>query len=286
MELVIKNIGKKINNSWVVKDFSLTSGKGMIGLIGPNGAGKTTLMRMITTLIPPTSGTITWNGKDVTKFRDLFQKDLGYLPQEFGVFSELTGRQFLEYVGAMKEIPADRLNKRVHELLEVVNLESVADKRLGTYSGGMKQRIGIAQALINDPKLLIVDEPTVGLDPSERVHFRTLLAKLTTERLVILSTHIIGDIEAVASRIVILNEGTTLFDGKPEEIIKHAQGGVWTVTTDHQIASNLQISFQVSRLTSEGNKSTLRIVNKTKPHSLAKETTPTLEDAYLLLMKK
>ena len=179
----------------------------MLGLVGPNGAGKTTLMRMIATLLDPTEGTIRWNGQDIRTHGEALRQVLGYLPQEFGIYREFTGRQFLRYLAAMKGLPKSLAQRRVEEVLEIVNLEQVADRKLPTYSGGMKQRIGIAQALLNDPELLIVDEPTAGLDPAERVRFRTLLASLTSNRIIILSTHIISDVEAVASRLVILQAG-------------------------------------------------------------------------------
>jgi ABC-type multidrug transport system ATPase subunit len=179
MELVIDQISKQYQKKWALRDLSLRCGPGLIGLVGPNGAGKTTLMRIIATLLQPTTGMVSWNGKDTRKHGSSLRQVLGHLPQDFGIYPEFTGRKFLLYLAAMKGLPPNLARQRVEELLEIVNLKQVADQRLTTYSGGMKQRVGIAQALINDPEVLIVDEPTAGLDPEERVRFRTLLANLT-----------------------------------------------------------------------------------------------------------
>jgi ABC-2 type transport system ATP-binding protein len=203
MELRIEQLGKRYGTHWAVRNISLACGAGLLGLVGPNGAGKTTILRIVATLVAPTVGTVRWHGLDSQRDDAGIRRVLGYLPQEFGLYTEFTARQFLRYLAAMKGLPNDLAHRRVDEVLELVNLEARADQRLGTYSGGMRQRVGIAQALLNDPELLIVDEPTAGLDPAERVRFRTLLASLTRDRLVILSTHIIGDVEAVASRLVL-----------------------------------------------------------------------------------
>jgi len=283
MELTIEHLGKSYGSHWALRDLSLTCGPGLIGLVGPNGAGKTTLMRMIATLLPPTQGTIRWNGQDTSRHGAALRQVLGYLPQEFGIYPEFTGRQFLRYLAAMKGLPKEVAHPRVDEVLALGHLEAVADRRLTTYSGGMKQRIGIAQALLNDPELLIVDEPTAGLDPEERVRFRTLLAGLTASRIVLLSTHIVGDVEAVATRLVILREGRVLADTTPEELLARAAGTVWTVTVDPATAQRLQATYRVSALVSRPNGVQLRIISATHPHDAAEAVEPTLEDAYLLV---
>jgi ABC-2 type transport system ATP-binding protein len=265
-----------------LRDISLTSGHGLLGLVGPNGAGKTTLMRIIATLIPQSSGSVTWDGKDTRTSGQEIRQVLGYLPQEFGLYLEFNARQFLRYLAAMKGLPDDLARKRVDELLELVNLERDADRKLQTYSGGMKQRVGIAQALLNDPELLIVDEPTAGLDPAERVRFRNLLASLTAQRLVILSTHIIGDVEAVANRLVVLNRGTVVADTSPDGLLARAAGKVWSLTTDAATAMSLQTKFQVSALVQHAGGVTLRMVSPVRPRENAIAIEPTLEDAYLL----
>jgi ABC-type multidrug transport system ATPase subunit len=207
---------------------------------------------------------------------------LGYLPQDFGVYPEFTGRQFLRYLAAMKGLPRSLVHRRVDEVLEMVQMEQVANRKLPTYSGGMKQRIGIAQALLNDPELLIVDEPTVGLDPAERVRFRTLLASLTSNRIIILSTHIISDVEAVANRLLILQEGQALADTTPQALLAHTAGKIWSVTTNQTTALQLQANYQVSTMVNQMNGVTLRLISATRPHEVAIEVSPSLEEAYLL----
>jgi ABC-2 type transport system ATP-binding protein len=283
MELVIENLSKRYGDRWGLRDLSLRCGPELIGLVGPNGAGKTTLMRIIATLLEPTTGTVRWNGQDARTHGGALRQVLGYLPQEFGIYPEFTGRQFLRYLAAMKGLPNDLARRRVDELVELVHLERDADRRLTTYSGGMKQRIGIAQALLNDPELLIVDEPTAGLDPEERVRFRTLLGSLTASRVILLSTHIVADVEAVATRLVILREGRLLADTAPDDLMARAVGRVWTVTVDEATALRLQAAYQISALVSRPNGIVLRIVSETCPHEAAVTAEPTLEDAYLLV---
>ncbi len=282
MELTIERLSKRYGARWALRELSLRCSPGLLGLVGPNGAGKTSLMRMIATLLEPSEGIIRWNGQDIRTHGRELRQVLGYLPQDFGIYPEFTGRQFLRYLAAMKGLPGALLNRRVDEVLEMVNLEAVADRKLPTYSGGLKQRIGIAQALLNDPELLIVDEPTVGLDPGERVRFRTLLASLTRNRIVLLSTHIISDVEAVASRLVILQQGRVLVDTTPEELLAKTAGSVWSVTTDQATALQLQKSYQVSTMVSQMYGITLRIVSAARPHEAAVIVEPSLEEAYLL----
>ncbi len=281
MSLEIKDLSRRYGQRWALKDVSLTCEQGLVGLVGPNGAGKTTLMRIIATLLPATSGTVQWAGHDARTEGQAIRRVLGYLPQHFGVYPEFTGRQFLRYLGAMKGLTRGAARHRADEVLELVNLQQEADRRLGTFSGGMLQRIGIAQALLNDPEILVVDEPTVGLDPAERVRFRTMLAGLTSGRLVILSTHIVSDIEAVAGRLVILRDGEVLADTTPEALIAQAVGSVWSVTTDLNTASQLESRYAVSSLIASGEKMNLRLISSVSPLPGAQESEPTLEDAYL-----
>ena len=281
MTLVIEHLGRRYGDRWAISDLSLVCDGGMLGLVGPNGAGKTTLMRIIATLLPPTTGTVRWNGLDVAVSGQEIRARLGYLPQQFGVYPEFSGRRFLRYLAALKGLTRPRRDRRVDEVLELVNLEADADRRLSTYSGGMLQRIGIAQALLNDPDLLVVDEPTAGLDPSERVRFRTLLAGLTANRLVILSTHIVSDVEAVAGRLVIMRGGTVVADTSPEALLAAAAGSVWAVSVDPAAATRLQATDTVSGMVSDGRRVTVRIVSRTPPAG-AWAVEPTLEDAYLL----
>ncbi len=284
MELTIERLSKRYGQQWALRGLSLAATPGMLGLVGPNGAGKTTLMRMIATLLSPTEGTIRWNGQDIRTHGEELRQVLGYLPQDFGIYPEFTGRQFLRYLAAMKGLPKSLVHRRVDEVLEIVQMEREADRKLPTYSGGMKQRIGIAQALLNDPELLIVDEPTAGLDPAERVRFRTLLSSLTRNRIILLSTHIISDVEAVANRLMILQEGRVLTETTPQALLAQTEGSVWSVTTDQATALQLQASYQVSTMVNQMGGITLRIVSATRPHEAAVVIDPSLEDAYLLAM--
>lgn len=216
MELVLDRVSKQYQNKIAVDRLCLTLKKGVIGLLGANGAGKTTLMRMICGVLQPTGGTITFDGIEATE--EMYRDVLGYLPQDFGYYPDFTGKDFLMYMAALKGIEKHTAKRKCKELLEVVNLKEVANKKIKTYSGGMKQRLGIAQAVLNDPKILVLDEPTAGLDPKERVHFRNLIAKLGRESIVILSTHIVSDVEHIADRILMMNKGQLIYDGTLDQI--------------------------------------------------------------------
>ncbi len=216
MELVIDRVSKQYQNKIAVDRISLKLGRGIYGLLGANGAGKTTLMRMLCGILTPTSGTITYDGIDVSA--EEYRAGLGYLPQDFGYYPDFTGRDFLFYMAALKGLGKPAAQKRVKELLELVSLSDVAKKKIKTYSGGMKQRLGIAQALLNKPQILILDEPTAGLDPKERVRFRKLIEDLGKDNIVILSTHIVSDLDRIADRILMMNGGRLVFNGTREEI--------------------------------------------------------------------
>ena len=252
MELSIKTISKQYKgNFWGLRDFSLTLSSGVLALLGPNGAGKSTLMRILATITQPTSGSVTWNGMDIIKSPDELRAVLGYLPQDFGVYPNLNAVEFLEYIAALKGLDRRAARKRITELLEVVNLFDVRNRPLGGYSGGMKQRVGIAQALLNDPQLLIVDEPTVGLDPEERVRFRNLISDLAGQRIVILSTHIVSDAEATATEIAVINHGRLIQYTAPERMLQVVDGKVWEwVIASEDLAAkrqNLLISGTLRR---------------------------------------
>ena len=216
MELVLDRVTKQYQNKIAVDRITLGLRQGVIGLLGANGAGKTTLMRMICGILRPTNGTITFDGLDVSEedYRDV----LGYLPQDFGYYPNFTGRKFLEYMATLKGIDRKTTERKCDELLKLVNLTDVQNKKVKTYSGGMKQRLGIAQAVLNDPKILVLDEPTAGLDPKERVRFRNLIAQMGNDRIVILSTHIVSDVEQIANRILMIKEGQLIFDGNTAAI--------------------------------------------------------------------
>jgi len=212
MELIIDRISKQYKNRIAVDRVSVTLHQGVYGLLGANGAGKTTLMRMLCGILTPTSGTITFDGTDVSS--EEYRAILGYLPQDFGYYPEFTAMDFLLYLAALKGIPKSQAKRRARELLELVSLQDVSRKKIKTFSGGMKQRLGIAQALLNDPKLLILDEPTAGLDPKERVRFRNLIEQLGKNSIVLLSTHIVSDIEHIADEILMMKDGQLIYQGK------------------------------------------------------------------------
>lgn len=282
MKLETFSLGKQYRRDfWGLKDFSLEIGPGILGLLGPNGAGKSTFMRMLATITKPTAGTITWNGTDIVKTPDTMRAVLGYLPQDFGIYPNLTAIEFLEYLAAIKGLNGNAIKKRIDELLQVVNLVESAKRPLGDYSGGMKQRVGIAQALLNDPQLLIVDEPTVGLDPEERVRFRNLLSDLSGERIVILSTHIVSDVEATATRIVLINKGLLMRESAPEELLKELHGKVWEWVVSSDALTALKSKHIVSGTIRRSDGVQVRVVSEGKPDANAQSISPNLEDAYL-----
>lgn len=216
MELIIDRLTKQYKNKIAVDRFSITMGPGVYGLLGSNGAGKTTLMRMICGILKPTGGTVTFDGMDASM--EEYRRVLGYLPQDFGYYPNFTGLDFLVYMGVLKGMTKSRAKKRSRELIALVGLTEMEKKKIRTYSGGMKQRLGIAQALLGNPKLIILDEPTAGLDPKERVRFRELIAELGKKNIVILSTHIVSDIDKIADRILLMKNGQLIFSGSREEI--------------------------------------------------------------------
>lgn len=221
MELIIDRLTKQYKNKIAVDRISLNLQKGVYGLLGANGAGKTTLMRMICGVLKPTSGTITFNGFDVST--EEYRSELGYLPQDFGYYPEFTGMDFLLYMAALKGLDKSCAKRKASKLLELVSLQNKANKKIKTYSGGMKQRLGIAQALLNDPKILVLDEPTAGLDPKERVKFRDLIADLGKESIVLLSTHIISDIEHIADTVLMMKDGQIIYQNKWENNLENLE---------------------------------------------------------------
>jgi len=285
MKLTISNLGKQYRRDfWGLQEFSLDVQPGILGLLGPNGAGKSTFMRMLATITKPTEGTIHWNDVDIIKSPDVMRVVLGYLPQDFGVYPNLNAIEFLEYIAAIKGLDAKAMKKRIDELLQVVNLVDAAKRPLGGYSGGMKQRVGIAQALLNDPQLLIVDEPTVGLDPEERVRFRNLLSDLSGERIVILSTHIVSDVEATATRITMINKGRLLRDAPPEDLLKELDGKVWKWTISSAELPALKQQYVISGTIRRSEGVEIRVVSSSQPNVQAVNASPNLEDVYLFLI--
>lgn len=285
MKLTITHLGKQYRRDfWGLKDFSLEVKPGILGLLGPNGAGKSTFMRMLATITKPTEGGILWNDTDVTKSPDTMRAVLGYLPQDFGVYPNLNAIEFLEYLAAIKGLDGKSARRRIDELLQVVNLVESAKRPLGGYSGGMRQRVGIAQALLNDPQLLIVDEPTVGLDPEERVRFRNLLSDLSGERIVILSTHIVSDVESTATHIALVSQGRLLRESAPEELLQELEGKVWEWTVKSDDLPVLKQKHIISSTIRRSNGVQVRVVHNGKPEADAQNVSPNLEDAYLFFI--
>ncbi|SFH00064.1 ABC-2 type transport system ATP-binding protein [Duganella sp. CF458] len=283
--LELEGIGFRYPNGHAaVQQVSLAVGTGILGLLGPNGAGKSTLMRMLATLARPGTGTIRWQGVDVGADPEFLRAALGYLPQEFGAYPALSAREFLRYMAAVKGLPHAGAAARVEHCLRLVGLDTVAERRIGQFSGGMRQRVGIAQALLNDPALLIVDEPTVGLDPDERLRFRNLLTDLAGQRLVILSTHIVSDIEASATALAVLDQGRLRYFGDPGELIAAAQGQVWEWTVSAADLPSVRAQHRVCGSRRRPDGVLVRAVAATMPHPSAVAVEAGLEDAYVRLL--
>ena len=281
MRLAIENVSKQYGHGVkALSGFSLEMQPGILGLLGPNGAGKTTLMSILATISRATGGRVLWNDTDVAKRPGVLRSVLGYLPQDFGMYPNLSAVEFLEYLAAVKGLDAATASRRIAELLELVNLTDVRKRPLGGFSGGMKQRVGIAQALLNDPQLLIVDEPTAGLDPEERVRFRNLLSDLSGERIVVLSTHIVSDIEATATDIAIILRGTLVAHATPENLLLGVEGKVreWVVASTELNA--LKQRYLISSTTRRSDGVHVRVLGDDAPPG-AVNVAPTLEDAYL-----
>lgn len=279
MELVLNGVTKHYDNKIACDSISLSLRPGVYGLLGSNGAGKTTLMRMMCGVLTPTSGTIHFNGIDVTHedYRDV----LGYLPQDFGYYPEFSALDFMLYIATLKGLPKSRAKEKAQELLKLVSLEKEAKKKIKTFSGGMKQRLGIAQSMLNDPQILILDEPTAGLDPKERVRFRNLISRLGEDRIVLLSTHIVSDIEYIADTILIMKDGQLIHRGTLEEIIQTIQGKVWECSVPQSTADVLCKKYPVINLRQENNEVFLRLICEEKPWNSAVSVQATLEDLYL-----
>ena len=281
MKLVLDNLTKEFGEFVAVDHINLTMTNGVYGLLGVNGAGKTTLMRMLCTLLKPTSGNIYCNGKDIFKMDGEYRNLLGYLPQDFGFYPEFTVNDYLLYIATIKGVRHAVARKRTNELISKVGLEKVANKKLKKLSGGMKRRAGIAQAMLNNPKILILDEPTAGLDPNERIRFCNLISELSEERLVLLSTHIVSDIEYIANEILMMKDGAILNKGTLDEIISTMPEKVWNCIVPQQSVSAITKRYKVSNMKSENHGVDLRIISAEKPCETAVYVQPSLEDVFL-----
>ena len=286
MELKIDNLTKNYGNKIAVNSFSCVLTSGIYGLLGANGSGKTTLMRMLCDIIKPTSGTITVDGTSIKVMDESYRELLGYLPQNFGYYPNFTGWEFMMYLAALKGLPKIMATERCEQLLRTVGLFDVKNKKLKTYSGGMRQRIGIAQALINDPKILILDEPTAGLDPKERAKFRNIISDLSGERIILLSTHIVSDIEFIADDILVMKEGELVLFDKHDTICNMIDDSVWLCKLPDKMARELISKHVVSNLRHIDGEIEVRIVSKDKPCDIAEHVAPNLEDLYLYFFKE
>lgn len=280
-ELNLVDVQKRYKEKDAVIGFTFTFTNGVYGLLGENGAGKTTLMRLICGILQPTNGSITCDNIRISDMGAEYRRLLGYLPQNFGYYGDFTAVRFLNYMAALKALPRDYAKGRVEELLELVDLKDVKNKKLKTYSGGMLQRIGIAQALLNEADILILDEPTAGLDPKERVRFRNLLSEYAGDKIVILSTHIVSDVEAIADEVLLMKKGKFVLQGMVQELTEKANGKVWELTVSPSEARKWQTRTTVANLRHEGKDMVLRIVSDNMPSEQAVSCEATLEDLYL-----
>lgn len=286
MELTLQNITKKYERVLVLNDISLTLKPGIYGLLGANGAGKTTLFRIICRLMDPTHGSIKFNGKNVNQQAEAYRTNLGFLPQDFSYYPDFTGMRFMLYIAALKGLNNTVAKKRSLELLKQVGLEEMKDIKIRKYSGGMKQRLGIAQAMLNNPQILILDEPTVGLDPKERVKFRKLISSFANNKIVILSTHIVADVEYIADEIIVLKKGMILNKGTTDILLKEIQNHVWECFVNMDQINLFEDKFIVSNRKYTENGAVLRIVSTNQPALNAKKVEPSLEDLYLYYFRE
>lgn len=283
--LIVNNVSKSYGKFSVLENINIEFTNGVYGLLAPNGAGKTTLIKMLTSLLFPTEGQILYNGTDIVSLGDDYRDILGYLPQEFGYYKNYSPRKFLQYLSALKGLDKNNAKKKIDELLELVGLGNVRDKKMKKFSGGMIQRVGIAQAMLNDPKILILDEPTAGLDPKERVRFRNLLAELARDRIVILSTHIVSDIESIANEIIMIKDKRVLYKDSLNNICKILEGKVYETEVAFDKVSNFRNKYFSLSERQEGDKMKIRFISEYKSEDFWTPVNPSIEDVFLYVYK-
>lgn len=284
MELSLQNITKKYSDKVAVNDVSLSIEKGITGLLGANGAGKTTLMRMVADIIKPDAGSITYDGVPISVLDSEYRNIFGYLPQEFGFYPEFTVIDYLDYMAALKGLTKADSKRKIDSLLEQMTLTDVRRKKIRKLSGGMRRRVGIAQALLNDPEILILDEPTAGLDPGERIKFRQLLSEFSQDRIVLISTHIVSDVEYIATRQAIMKDGKIIRDGSTDTLVKEMDGKVWECTVDNRDIKELEKALQIVNLKNvSSDRTEIRFISDTQTINNASNVSPRLEDLYMWL---
>lgn len=279
--LEVDNLRKKYGAKYAVDGLSFSFDSGIYGVLGPNGAGKTTLLGMVMGAILPDGGQVLYNKVPIEKNRETFLADVGYLPQNPIFYKDFLGEEFLAYICELKDLPRDARKTQIADALHEVNLSEAAKKKIGEYSGGMRQRLGIAQALIGHPKILIFDEPTAGLDPIERIRFRNTISRLSVDRMIIITTHIVPDVEFIAQTIVLMNHGKIVLQGSPDELIQKVQGKVWTLEANDRKVEDLIDHYKISNIQLMDNRYYLRIVNDIAPDKDAQPVQPKLEEAYI-----
>lgn len=286
MRLTLENISKLYGDTIALAHINLTLEHGIYGLLGPNGAGKTTLMRIMTDLLVPSTGRVLLDGQDIAVMGAVFRRKLGYLPQNFGVYPNFTAEQFLLYIARLKGLSKFEAKQQTDKLLHMVGLEDKSRKKLKGFSGGQRQRVGIVQALLGNPEILILDEPTAGLDPEERIRFRGIISNLSQQKTVLLSTHIVSDLEAVANEVILLQKGNVLAVKTPFELLEQINSYVWIVSVPTSEETALTKKYVCSNIMHTDGRSVIRVLSKNKPHSDAISTTPNMEDMYLYYFGK
>ena len=281
MRLTLERLSKQFKNRIAVENVNAELTEGIYGFLGANGAGKTTLMQMICGIVAPTSGEVKLNGKNVTEMGEQLRDLLGYLPQEFGYTPGFTAEDFLLYIASVKGLDPRYARRRTRELMKLVSLEGDMKRKIRTFSGGMKRRLGIAQALLNDPKILIMDEPTAGLDPKERAYFRNVISEMAQDKIIIISTHIVSDIEYISDQVIIMKKGRFILQGTTEELTAEAEGMVWSCRVPVREWAAFEISHTVANSRNLGEMVEARVISPERPCADAEEAEPTLEDLYL-----